>query len=97
MALPQIKTLPVATLPDDVIDRVAKEIAAEVCEHIEAMYPDAAKAVAWNSCKRSIQGTIRNSMAWAGREAENGRIERWFKTSRKNRLKIRRLRRQVSP
>lgn len=36
------KDLPAAPLPDDVIDRVAKEVAAQVRDHIEQMYPAAA-------------------------------------------------------
>lgn len=36
--------LPAVPLGDDVIDRVAREIAAQVADHIESMYPDAARA-----------------------------------------------------
>lgn len=76
---PEITTLPSAAMTDDLIDRIAKEVAAQVSDHIETMYPAAADAVAWQSCKRSIQGVVRNNVAAAGREAERGTIERWLK------------------
>lgn len=77
-------------LPDDVVDRVAKEVAAQVRDHIEQMYPAAAKAVAWKSASLSIQGVVRNTMNSAGRAAEEGRIEEWFEVSRKNRAAVKR-------
>lgn len=85
---PQITTLPAAQMSDDLIDRIAKEIAAQVSAHVETMYPAAADAVAWNSCKRSIQGVVRNNIAAASRATENGTIETWLKTVRTTRLKL---------
>ena len=79
-------------LPDDVIDRVAKEVAAHVADHIEFMYPEAAKAVAWRSASKSIQGVVRNLMAEAGREAETGRIENCLKDMRARRMRYRKIR-----
>ena len=76
---------------DDLVDRIAKEIAALVSDHIESMYPDAAKAVAWGSCRRSIQGVIRNGIAAAGKAAEIGKAEDWISTSAKNRRRFRAL------
>ncbi|MBY6005414.1 hypothetical protein KUV62_15925 [Salipiger bermudensis] len=81
--------LPTTPLPDDVIDRVAREVAEQVAEHIEFMYPEAAKAVAWKSASRSIKGVIRNCMAEAGRAAESGRIEVALKAMRERRLSLR--------
>lgn len=86
--------LPAAPLPDDVIDRVAREVAAQVSDHIEFMYPDAAKAVAWKSASRSIQGVIRNCMSEAGKAAETGRIETCLKSMRRRRLEYRATRRR---
>ena len=80
-------------MPEDVVDLVAKEVAAQVKEHIEAMYPDAARAVAWNSASRSIQGVVRNTMKAAGDAAEQGRFEEWLERTRHNRLRVRKLRR----
>jgi len=70
--------LPARPLPDDVIDRIAREVALQVRDHIAIMYPAAAEAVAWNSASRSIQGVVRNTMADAGKAAESGRIEAWL-------------------
>ena len=84
-------------MPDDVIDLVAKEVAAQVADHIETMYPDAAKAVAWNSCKRSIQGVARNSMSRLGKAAEDGSIEKVLADMKKQRQKFKRDWRAVQP
>jgi len=83
--------LPAIPLSDDLVDRIAKEIAAQVADHIETMYPEAAKAVAWNSAKRSIQGVVRNGVASAGRATENGTAESWLTRSKLNRLRFKRL------
>jgi len=55
------------------------------------MYPNAAKAIAWNSCKRSIQGVVRNSFASAGRAAESGTAETWIKNSAKRRRDFKKM------
>lgn len=73
--------LPVVPMTEDLVDRIAKEVAALVSDRIETMYPAAAEAVAWNSCKRSIQGVVRNGVAYAGRAAENGTADQWIKDS----------------
>ena len=51
------ENLPATPLPDDVIDRVAREVAAQVSDHIEFMYPDAAAAVAWADYVTGGRGT----------------------------------------
>lgn len=89
--------LPAKLLPDNIVDQVAREVAAEVVDHIETMYPEAAKVVAWRSASRSIAGVVRNTMNWAGRAAEQGDIEHALRTMRQNRLKLRQLRRQSRP
>ena len=88
MDLPEIKTLPAEQMTDDIVDRIAMEVAAQVSDHIEMMYPSAATAVAWQSCKRSIQGVVRNNVAAAGREAERGTIETWLRRVRKQRINL---------
>ena len=70
--------LPAAPLADDLPDRIAKEVAALVMDHLEAMYPQVCQVYAWSSAKRSIQGVVRNSMAAAGRAAESGKIDAWL-------------------
>jgi len=75
------ENLPAQPLSDDLVDRIAKEVAALVSDHIETMYPAAAQAVAWQSCKRSIQGVVRNGVASAGRAAEAGTADQWIKES----------------
>lgn len=92
---PQITTLPATEAADDLTDRIAKEIAALVVEHIETMYPAAAQAVAWGSCARSLQGLIRNAVSSAGCAAESGRAEEWIKTSRANRARLRATRKET--
>lgn len=86
--------LPVRALPEDIVDIIAREVSLDLKEHIEAMYPAAAAAVAWNSCARSIQGTIRNTMKAAGVAAEEGRIEQWLSLHRRNRRELKALRRK---
>ena len=80
------ENIPAKPLPDDVIDRVAKEVSAQVTLHIAMMYPDAAKAVAWQSAARSIQGVVRNTMASLSRSAEIGDIDQALMEMRKRRL-----------
>lgn len=82
------ETLPARPLPADIVDIIAREVSLDVKEHIAAMYPDAAKAVAWNSCARSIQGVIRNTMKAAGDAAERGTIEQWIATHRATRRRL---------
>lgn len=90
-AITQLHNAVGAGTPDDIVDRIAKEVAALVSDHIETMYPAAAKAVAWKSCKRSIQGVVRNSVAAAGRAAENGNADAWISASAARRRELRAL------
>lgn len=71
---------------DDLVDRIAKEIGKSVAEHIESMYPEATKAVAWKSCSRSIEGVVRNAVKEAGKAAEKGEADLWINRSRLMRL-----------
>ena len=75
-----------APMSDDIIDRVAKEIAAQVSAHVAQMYPAAAQAVAWGSASRSIQGVVRNNMALAARAAESGTIDQCLRDMRARRI-----------
>lgn len=84
--------LPAIPMSDDLVDRIAKEIAAQVTDHLETMYPAATEAVAWKSCKRSLQGVIRNAVASAGRAAEAGRADAWIANGAAHRRKMRRIR-----
>lgn len=83
-----MNTLPAIPMTDDLVDRIAKEVAAQVADHIETMYPRAADAVAWASCRRSIQGVVRNNIASAGRAATDGTIEDWLVTRKDDRRKF---------
>lgn len=87
--------LPAAPLPDDVIDRVAREVAAQVADHVRFQYPAAAQAVSWDSASRSIQGVIRNHMAEAARAAEAGKIDQCLKNMRRRRLRMRQIKRKL--
>jgi len=84
--------LPLPPLPDDAVDMAAREIAAQVCAHIKAMYPDATEAVPWNSCKRSLSGLIRNDMKRIGRAAERGEMVQEIAGMRNERVKITKMR-----
>ena len=84
--------LPTKQLSPDIVDRVAKEVAAQLIDHIETMYPEATKAIAWNSASKSFQGCIRNNMNRCGNAAESGDIDKCLKDMRQERLKLRRLR-----
>lgn len=76
------ESLPAVPMGDEIVDRIAAEIGLLVAEHIEAMYPAAAQAVAWHSARRSIQGVVRNAVSSAGRAAEAGRADAWVEDSR---------------
>ena len=80
--------MPAKILPDDIVDMVAKEVAAQVALHIVTMYPKAANAVAWNSCKLSIAGVIRNNMSRLGNAAERGDIDLEIKKMKSERRRI---------
>ncbi|WP_226780300.1 hypothetical protein [Oceaniglobus trochenteri] len=88
--------LPIPAMSDDITDRIAKEVAALVSDHIEAMYPDAARAVAWSSAKRSIQGVVRNAVKSAGDAAEIGQADQWIKKSARNRREMKAMRKKVN-
>jgi hypothetical protein len=79
------EVVPHRPMPDDLIDRIAREIALEVGMCLETYYPNACRAVAWESCKRAIQGVVRNGMASAGRAAEAGQAEEWIERTRRHR------------
>ena len=78
--------LPARPLPEDMIDLVAKEVAACLAAHMEWAYPEATKAVAWKSAKRSMQGATRNIMAEIARAAERGEWEACLADLRARRL-----------
>lgn len=87
------KALPVKQLPPDAVDIAARAVAAEVSDHISAMYPKAAGAVSMASMSRSLAGVIRNNMARLGKAAERGELETEaakMKFERMRRKKIRR-------
>ena len=91
----EITTLPVKGLPDDAVDMVAKEISAQVALHIVTMYPGAATAVPWDSCKRSLSGVIRNNMARLGKAAERGALEVEIKKMKSERARISAIRKST--
>lgn len=86
------KNLPANPLPEDIVDMAAKEVALQVCQHIEHMYPKATEPIAWESCKRSIQGSIRNDMRRIGRAAENGTVEAELAKMKSERAELNKLR-----
>ncbi len=91
-----MSNLPMKPLPDDAVDMAAKAIAAEVAHHIKTMYPSAAEAVAWESCKRSLAGVIRNGMKRLGDAAERGEMEAEIKTMRSQRKREDAMRRDMA-
>lgn len=88
--------LPVKPLPEDVVDMAARAIAAEVAHHIKTMYPGAAEAVAWESCKRSLAGVIRNGMKRLGDAAERGEMESEIQAMRSQRSRENAMRRDMA-
>jgi hypothetical protein len=82
-----VANLPMKPLPEDSVDLAAKAIAADVAHHIKTMYPAAAQAVAWTSCKRSPAGVIRNGMRRLGNAAERGEMEAEIRASRGQRAR----------
>jgi hypothetical protein len=88
--------LPMKPLPDDAVDMAARAIAAEVAHHIKAMYPAAAEAVAWESCKRSLAGVIRNGMKRLGDAAERGEMEAEIRSMRSQRVRETAMRRDMA-
>ena len=88
------------SLPEDgksdgrkLISDAAKAIASEIIHHIESMYPDAADAVAWNSCKRSISGNVQNTMKRLASAAEDGTMAEVIKPLADQRRRVRQARR----
>ncbi|MBB2158019.1 hypothetical protein HLH33_17250 [Gluconacetobacter diazotrophicus] len=79
--------LPMKPLPEDAVDLAAHAITAEVAHHIKTMYPAAAQAVAWGSCKRSLAGVIRNGMRRLGDAAERGEMEAEIRAMRSQRAR----------
>lgn len=90
-----LRSTPTEALPDDVADRIAKEIGKMVAAHIQNMYPEAAEAVAWKSASLSIEGVVRNAVKSAGREAENGTIDDWLYRTRKERIRNNKMWRDI--
>lgn len=88
-------SLPAKNLPDDVVDLVAKEVAAQVALHIVSMYPKAANAVSWNSCKLSIAGVIRNNMSRLGKAAESGDLDAEMKKMKLERKRLTAMRKST--
>jgi len=87
--------LPAAPLADDLPDRIAKEVAALVMDHLEAMYPQVCQVYAWSSAKRSIQGVVRNSVSAAGKAAERGRADQWIAESASHRRRFKAMRKKT--
>lgn len=83
--------LPARPLPEDAVDAAARVVAAEIALHLELMYPDAPRAVAWSSCKRSLSGVVRNSMSRLGRAAEKGEMNAVIKDMQRERARRRKL------
>lgn len=77
-----VDPVPSTRLSKDVVDAIAKEIGKNVASHIETMYPEAAKAVAWKSAAQSIEGVVRNAVSAAGKAAEAGTIVKWLEHSK---------------
>lgn len=80
-----MEILPAQPLSNDLVDRIAREVAALVCDHIETMYSPAIENIAWRSAKRSIQGVVRNAVSAAGEAAEQGQADAWIKRSASHR------------
>ena len=84
--------LPIPAMTDDLTDRIAKEVAAIVMDHLEAMYPQVCEVYAWTSAKRSIQGVVRNAVKSAGDAAEQGQVDQWIKRSATHRREFKAMR-----
>jgi hypothetical protein len=82
------ENLPAKPLPDDVVDKVAREVALELSAYIEMMYPQIAAQSQWASLRVSMHGMIRNHMGGAAKAAEEGRIDAWLKIMRANRRSV---------
>ncbi len=57
------------------IEKIGRAVTSEITHHIQSMYPDAAKAVAWGSCKRSLSGVVYNTMVALNRAAVVGNLD----------------------
>ena len=87
--------LPAKPIPDDMIDRVAREVAAQMVAHMEWAYHGALDAVSQDSLHKSLQGVSRNVMAEIAKAAEGGTWEQCLAELRRRRIKLSRQAREM--
>ena len=75
---------------DEIIRQIAMDIGKEVVAHIEWAYPDACRAVAWESAKISIRNACHNALIASINAASEGRIEPLMASRAKHRRAMRR-------
>lgn len=89
MAGSDLKPLPPT---DAVIRRIAMDVGKQVVEHIEWMYPEMTKAVAWKSARLSIRNCTHNAIMAAVNAADEGRHEDAMAANDKHRRFMRKIR-----
>lgn len=77
---------------EELVRRIAMDVGKEVVHHIETMYPDMAKAVAWKSARLSIRNCTYNAIMAAVNAADIGRAEQSIEANKKHRRTVNRLR-----
>lgn len=77
---------------DDAIRKIAMEAGKQVVHHIETMYGDMTKVVAWKSARKSIRNTVHNAIIAAVHAADEGRDAQWIERNERHRKEINRMR-----
>ena len=70
---------------EEVVRRIAMDVGKQVVHHIETMYPDMPKAVAWKSARLSIRNTTHNAIMAAVNAADVGRAEQSIEANERHR------------
>ena len=76
----------------EAVRRIAMDVGKEVVHHIETMYPEMTKVVAWKSARLSIRNCTHNAIMAAVNAADIGRHEQAIKANERHRRTTNRLR-----
>ena len=77
---------------EDLVRRIAMDVGKEIVHHIETMYPEMTKAVAWKSARLSIRNATHNAIMAAVNAADIGRAEQSIEANERHRRTVNRLR-----
>lgn len=76
---------------EEVVRRIAMDVGEQVVHHIETMYPQVTKVVAWKSARLSIRNATHNAIMTAVNAADIGRAEQSIEANEKHRRWVNRM------